>query len=295
VTNRQRVLMVVHAHPDDESSQTGGTLARYSAAGYRTVLVTCTDGRRGDGPNGVKAGEAGHDPDEVAEHRSRELDLAATALGVSDVVKLGFPDSGIPDDPALAENTTDPASFSVRPPGPLARRVEQVMRSYRPDVVVTYPPNGLSGHPDHIRTHESVAAAHRNVLQAGGFRYTDVEGVEQLQLPPKLYYIALSTSQLRAVVDVMRAAFGPDAWTPSLEMATDDALITTVIDIAAYWGHKLRALSAHASQADAASLLQLFQAADPGTAAARVETYMRAYPAAPAGLEHDLFDSAGSS
>ena len=55
--------MAVHAHPDDEASSTGGVLARYAAEGIRTVVVTCTDGRCGDGPGGVKPGDAGHDPD----------------------------------------------------------------------------------------------------------------------------------------------------------------------------------------------------------------------------------------
>jgi LmbE family N-acetylglucosaminyl deacetylase len=283
--------MAVHAHPDDESSQTGGTLARYAAAGHRTVLVTCTDGRLGDGANGVKAGEPGHDTRQVAEHRSRELDLAATALGISDLVKLGYPDSGAVDGAEPGTNVADPGSFSAMAPGPIVQRIEQVMRSYRPDVVVTYPPNGLSGHPDHIRVHETVAAAHRHVLRSGGFSYTDDEGVAQLQRPPKLYYIALSTSQLRAVADSVRAAFGPDAWVPQPDMATDDSAITTVIDVAEFWAPKLRALSAHSSQADAVLLLQMFELAAQHMGAGHVETYVRAYPAdAAATVEDDLFD-----
>lgn len=95
-TGRAPVLMVVHAHPDDESSQTGGTLARYAAAGYCTVLITCTDGGQGDAAHGVKPTQRGHDPRVVAARRSRELALAAAMLGVSVVVNLGYPDSGIP-------------------------------------------------------------------------------------------------------------------------------------------------------------------------------------------------------
>ena len=62
-------LMAVHAHPDDEATMTGGVLAKAAAEGVRTVLVTCTDGRCGDGPGGVKPGEPGHDPDAVAAMR----------------------------------------------------------------------------------------------------------------------------------------------------------------------------------------------------------------------------------
>ena len=67
-------LMVVHAHPDDESNSTGGTLARYSAEGVRTVLVTCTNGEFGDAPGHIKPGEEGHDPDDVARIRLGELE-----------------------------------------------------------------------------------------------------------------------------------------------------------------------------------------------------------------------------
>ena len=84
------VLMVVHAHPDDESSSTGGTLARYAAAGCRTVLITCTDGRLGDAAGGVKPGQPGHDPDEVARRRAGELGDAAKVLGRERVGRSGL-------------------------------------------------------------------------------------------------------------------------------------------------------------------------------------------------------------
>ena len=74
--SRPLALMAVHAHPDDESSSTGGVLARYSEEGVTTVLVTCTNGEYGDGPGHVKPGEAGHDPDSVAKTRLVELEQA---------------------------------------------------------------------------------------------------------------------------------------------------------------------------------------------------------------------------
>ncbi|MEH0829242.1 PIG-L family deacetylase [Micromonospora sp. CPCC 205739] len=67
-------LMAVHAHPDDEAASTGGVLARYAAEGITTVLVTCTDGRCGDGPGGVKPGDPGHDPAAVVATRQAELE-----------------------------------------------------------------------------------------------------------------------------------------------------------------------------------------------------------------------------
>ena len=276
---RRPVLMIVHAHPDDESSQTGGTLARYAAAGYRTVLVTCTDGAQGDAADGgAKPGAAGHDPRRVAEYRSRELDAAAAALGVLDVVKLGYPDSGMPTDgePVAAE------AFSARPSGPMVTQMVRLLRLYEPDVLITYPPNGLSGHPDHIRTHELVIAAHRNV----------VANDERGEPMPRLYYIAMSLGRLRAVQASVRAAFGGDVWVPPDELGVDDSEITTVIDVSPFWNHKLAALAAHASQPDAALLLQLFTMADDAAHQVRVEEYVRAYPLieSPVGaIERDFF------
>ena len=73
--------MAVHAHPDDEATGTGGVLAQAAAEGIRTVLVTCTDGRCGDGPDGVKPGDAGHDPDKVVAMRQQELERQLRGAG----------------------------------------------------------------------------------------------------------------------------------------------------------------------------------------------------------------------
>jgi LmbE family N-acetylglucosaminyl deacetylase len=267
--DRRPVLMIVHAHPDDESSQTGGTLARYASAGCRTVLVTCTDGAKGDAvEGGAKPGDDGHDPRRVAEHRSTELDVAARALGVVDLVKLGYPDSGTPGgDGVVAAQSAQ--SFSARPLLPMVTQMVRLLRLYEPDVVITYPPNGLSGHPDHIRTHELVVAAHGNVVANG----------EPDGRVPRLYYIAMSVSRLREVQAGVRAAFGDDAWVPPDELGVDDADITTVIDVTPFWAAKKAALAAHASQADAALLLRLFAIGDDSAEpVVQVEEYQRAYP-----------------
>lgn len=266
------VLMVVHAHPDDESSSTGGTLARYSAIGYRTILVTCTDGRLGDAAGGVKPGQAGHDPHEVARRRADELDAAAAALGITEVVKLLHPDSGVGDDCPVE-------AFSTRSVSPLVHQLVRLMRRYRPDVVITYPPNGLSGHPDHIRTHDIVVAAHADVVAGGD--------------SPTLYYIAVSRTRVKTFQADARAAFGDDGWAPPDDMAVDDAVVTTVIDVGAHVSAKLAGLAAHSSQADAAMLLHMFSARrDRDTPGGDVEEYIRAYPpttGAEAEIERDLF------
>jgi LmbE family N-acetylglucosaminyl deacetylase len=257
--NRAPVLMVVHAHPDDESSQTGGTLAAYATAGWHTVLISCTDGRGGDGSGGARPGDAGHDPHQVATRRHRELDLAAAALGVGEVVRLGYPDSG-----PTAGGHVPTDAFSVRPLMPMVTRLVRLIRLHQPAAIVTYPPNGLSGHPDHIRAHQLVTAALRNInanraATAGG-------------AGPLLYYIAVSRGRLASMRASARTVPGAETWSPPDDIAIDDERITTVIDITAHWPAKLRALSAHASQADAAALLAVFSAAG----IHRVEEFMRA-------------------
>jgi LmbE family N-acetylglucosaminyl deacetylase len=161
--------MLVHAHPDDEAGQTGGTLARYAAAGCHTVLVTCTDGRMGDGAAGSKPGAPGHRPSEVAARRSAELATAAAALNISEVVELGHPDSGMPAD----QDAVAPDAFCRGDAEPIVAHLIELMRQRQPDVVITYPPNGLSYHPDHIRTHEVTVAAFerfRESVRAGQAR-----------------------------------------------------------------------------------------------------------------------------
>ena len=149
MTERRLTLMTVHAHPDDEATGTGGVLARAADEGIRTVLVTCTDGRCGDGPDGVKPGEAGHDPAAVVEMRRGELERSCAVLGVPDLELLGYGDSGM-----MGWSTNSaPGAFWAASVDDAAHRLAELMRTYRPDVVVTYDENGFYGHPDHIQTH----------------------------------------------------------------------------------------------------------------------------------------------
>src|SRR5579859_1968554 len=145
-----RVLMAVHAHPDDECLSTGGVLARYGAAGVRTVLVTCTDGAVGEISDPALA-----TPDNLVEVRSRELDESVRILGVSRLVKLGYRDSGMAGTP----DNDNPASFQQADFESAVGRVVRLIREERPQVVVTYDENGGYGHPDHIRAHQVAVAA----------------------------------------------------------------------------------------------------------------------------------------
>jgi LmbE family N-acetylglucosaminyl deacetylase len=229
--------MAVHAHPDDEAIGTGGVLARYSAEGVRTVLVTCTNGEQGDAPGGVKPGAAGHDPAQVAATRLEELRTAAGYLGISNLETLGYRDSGMVGWGA----NEDPGVFCNVPLAEAAGRVAGHMQRYRPQVVVTYDSDGGYGHPDHIQAHRAAVAA-----------------AESTGVPAKVYYSAVPRSAVQGMRERLQAAgvnvadFGlPD------DFGVPDQLITAAVDVSAYVDAKLRALNAHASQTENFFLTQL--------------------------------------
>jgi LmbE family N-acetylglucosaminyl deacetylase len=263
--SRRLTLMAVHAHPDDESSSTGGVFARYAAEGIDTVLVTCTNGEYGDGPGHLKPDEEGHDPQQVAKTRLAELDVAVEELGIAHLEVLGFHDSGMDD----WRFKHDDDAFAQLPVEEGVRRVVALFEEYRPDVVVTYHDNGGYNHPDHLQAHRVTVAAY-----------------EQTAIPSKLYFIA----RRRRDWDRMRAALlerGIDAPTPlqhldaeqrrqwEERMAAVEQLITTTVDTSAVAERKRRALAAHASQLDESWWVKLPPDAIPDLFGE--ESFIRAY------------------
>ncbi|HVU72929.1 MAG TPA: PIG-L family deacetylase, partial [Mycobacteriales bacterium] len=148
-------LMAVHAHPDDECSSTGGVLAKYSAEGVTTIVVTCTNGELGDGPGGIKPGEEGHDTEAVAATRRGELQKACELLGVTHLEMLGYHDSGM----AEWDYKDHERAFSAVPVDAAADRLAALIEKHRPDVVTTYCIDDGYDHPDHVQTHHVALAA----------------------------------------------------------------------------------------------------------------------------------------
>jgi LmbE family N-acetylglucosaminyl deacetylase len=225
-------LMAVHAHPDDEASSTGGVLAKYSDEGVRTVVVTCTNGEFGDGPSGIKPGEEGHDTADVAETRLAELRESCKHLGVTDLETLGYHDSGMPE----WEYKDNPEAFCNVPLGTVIDRIGALIEEYRPDVVITYDPEGAYQHPDHV--HAARAA---------------IGAVEKTGIPAKLYLTAMRRSDWQKVGEALRAAGEHvDDWEVTEEearnMRESEARITTTVDIRPVLERKRTALLTHASQ-----------------------------------------------
>ena len=225
-------VMAVHAHPDDESSSTGGILARYSSEGIRTVVVTCTNGELGDAPGGIKPGDLGHDESVVVATRTAELEAACRLLGVSHLERLGYRDSGMPD----WEHKDRPDAFCNIPTGVVAERLGELFDTYRPDVVVTYDDSAIYNHPDHMKASEVTVAA-----------------VARFAIPKKLYFTAMSRrnwDKIRTILEEqgMEVPFPPP--TPELTRRLDEleARITTSVDVLSFADTKRAALAAHASQ-----------------------------------------------
>ncbi|MGW7282119.1 N-acetyl-1-D-myo-inositol-2-amino-2-deoxy-alpha-D-glucopyranoside deacetylase [Streptomyces sp. NPDC054844] len=159
-----RRLLLVHAHPDDESINNGVTMARYAAEGAHVTLVTCTLGERGE----VIPPELGHlTGAALGGHRRAELAAAMRALGVDDFRLLGgpgrFADSGMM---GLPDND-DPGCLWQADVDRAAELLVEVIREVRPQVLVTYDPDGGYGHPDHIQAHRIAMRAAELAAEAG--------------------------------------------------------------------------------------------------------------------------------
>lgn len=222
--------MAVLAHPDDESLGVGGTLARYAAEGTDVFVVTATRGERG-GYRGRRPGEPGH-PGRAAlgTFREAELRAAAAALGVREVSILDYGDGQL--DRADVRQVV----------GEIADHVRRV----RPDVVITFAPDGAYGHPDHVAISQFATAA--LVAAAGASAAHGAAARGGAHAVSKLYYLAWPQSTWAAYqASVKRLS----AWVDGVERVAapwPDWAITTVVDTREVWQTVWRAVSCHESQ-----------------------------------------------
>lgn len=275
-------FLAVHAHPDDEVIATGGTFARYAAEGVRTALVCCTRGEEGE------IHDPALDPVEAAPRldtiREAELRAAAAILGIGDLRILGYRDSGMAGTPANA----NPHSFVNADPAEAAGRLAAILRELRPQVVVTYDPNGGYGHPDHKMAHRITRLAIEQAAQPS----ESSPG----WMVPKLYYTAIALSTLLWINDQMRArGLAPpfDDVQPDRDIrqyAAPDAAITARIAVRCAYTQVQRALRAHRTQIAAGDIL-LALPPDIAAQAFGVDAYIRAFSTIHASeQEIDLFD-----
>ncbi len=235
-----RRLVVVHAHPDDETLWTGGTIARYVAAGVAVTVVTCTLGEQGEVITEKLRGLAAGAADQLGGYRVAELHAACAVLGVTDQRFLGgigrWRDSGMVAQPgarATAPVELHPRAFAA---GRLDEQVDalvEVLEAVRPQVVVSYGPDGGYGHPDHVRAH--------HVTMAAAPRISEVARVFWVVQPASA--VADGIAALRATPELPFPLPGSEGL-PGVA----DAEVTTSLDVSEHRGALLWAMRAHATQ-----------------------------------------------
>jgi N-acetyl-1-D-myo-inositol-2-amino-2-deoxy-alpha-D-glucopyranoside deacetylase len=242
-----RRLLLVHAHPDDESIGTGVTMARYAADGTHVTLVTCTLGEEGEvlvPELGQLAAGVG---DQLGGYRIWELAAAMRSLGVTDHRFLGGPghwrDSGMMGTPA----NQHPRAFWRADLGEATRLLVEVVREVRPQVMVTYDENGAYGHPDHIQAHRVAMAAYEAAADPG----FGAAG-EPWQIA-KVYWTAAPRSVLQAGIDAVRRAGDTTTFqgverAEQLPFTVPDEVVTAQVDGRDKLDAKLDAMRAHATQ-----------------------------------------------
>ena len=225
-------LVFFHAHPDDESILTGGSIARAADEGHRVVLVVATDGRYGEVPDDLAEGET------LVERRRKESAASAAVLGIQRVAWLGYGDSGMTG----WEANADPASFPQADLDEAAGRLAAILEEEHADVLVTYDWHGNYGHPDHIKVHHV------------GYRAAELAGVETV------YEATANRDAIRAQIEAARAAAGPDSELFGDEFDPDGPAddgnpmgepaeaIALQVDVSAWAARKRESIRCHRSQ-----------------------------------------------
>jgi LmbE family N-acetylglucosaminyl deacetylase len=234
---KKRSILSIFAHPDDESYGVGGTLAKYHHEGVRLTLITLTDG--GSGSKRLHPGILPDAP--LGKCRLKELEMACEVLGIDRLVTLGLLDGGL--------NKTDPKL--------IVDKIVPIILEERPDIIITFHPNGLSGHKDHIATTKATKAAFFKAAEANGF------------LPPhqvkKFYYYSISPS----MATILRELYPQKNY---YSIKKNEA--TTIVNIKPFVAQRLEALKCHQTQFSMKKYVE-----DVITARFYREYFQRYYPA----------------
>lgn len=234
----KRPILLVFAHPDDESMGFAGTVLKYTQQGVPVDLICATRGEKGarlDVPADIDTGTA----------REAELRVAAAITGIRNIYLLGYIDGEM--------DTVDGDE--------IVSKVAEIMRQVQPEIVITFGPDGITGHGDHVAIGKAATSAfERLTLQDSG--------------PRKLYYATIPEGIV------------PNAGELGVTTRPDDE-VTTAIDISDYFDMKIQAIAAHRSQQDAREFIEMLQQAGESPFASKEFLYL-ANPRA-SGKETDLF------
>ena len=249
-------LLLVHAHPDDETIGQGATMAKYAAEGRGVTLVTCTAGEMGEILVPELAHLAADQDDGLGEHRRGEIADAMAVLGVTDHRWLGgfqcYRDSGMKwheDGHAVAADEVHENAFWHADLTEAADHLVEIIREVRPQVLVTYDPFGGYGHPDHIQAHR-VAMYAAQLAAVPSYRRDLGEAWDIA----KIYWGAMSESRMREGLRVLRdsgdtTSFeGMDPDGPLPPFVTADENLAAAVDAQDQFERKMDALRAYPTQ-----------------------------------------------
>ena len=229
-------LLLVHAHPDDETINNGATMAMYASLGAEITLVTCTRGEEGEVLLPELAHLASTQSDTLGEHRIVELANAMKSLGIKDHRFLGegeitFRDSGMMG----TDQNSNPKVFWQADLESASDLLVKVIDEVKPHVMVTYDEIGGYGHPDHIQ-------AHRVAMRASEKSKWQIE---------KIYWNTIPKSVIAEGIEKLKGTgtdfFGAES-VDDLPFAAEDSLVTTVIDGNKFVDAKMEAMKAHRTQ-----------------------------------------------
>ena len=240
-----RSLLLVHAHPDDETINNGATMAKYVSEGVRVTLVTCTRGEEGEVLVPLLSDLASTKSDQLGKHREGELANAMAALGVTDFRFLGAPDRLWRDSGMMGTEPNNRSDvFWQAGLDDAAAHLVEIIREIRPQVLVTYDEFGGYGHPDHIQ-------AHRVAMRAAELANNPEFGTGQPWEISKIYWNTMPRSVIQEGIDKMKEIgsdfFGAES-ADDLPFAKPDELVTTLIDGTEFIDAKMAAMAAHPTQ-----------------------------------------------
>jgi N-acetyl-1-D-myo-inositol-2-amino-2-deoxy-alpha-D-glucopyranoside deacetylase len=229
-------ILLVHAHPDDETINNGATMALYADRGAQVTLVTCTRGEEGEVLVPALSHLASTEQDQLGAHREIELADAMKSLGISDYRYLGAPSTKFRDSGMMGtEPNNRPDVFWQADLDSAAKILVEVIEEIKPHILITYDEIGGYGHPDHIK-------AHLVAMRAAELSDWQIQ---------KIYWNTMPKSVLAEGISKMKEIgsdfFGAES-VDDLPFAKDDEFVTTLIDGSKYVDAKMAAMKAHETQ-----------------------------------------------
>ena len=232
-------LLLVHAHPDDETINNGVTMAKYAKDGAQVTLVTCTRGEEGEVLVAELSDLASDKDDKLGQHREIELKDAMAHLGITDFRFLGAPNKKWRDSGMMGTPQNDRKDvFWQSDLEEAANELVKIILEIKPQVLITYDEFGGYGHPDHIKAHR-VAMRAAEIAEINGWKIE------------KIYWNTIPRSVIQMGIEKMKEIgsdfFGAES-VDDLPFAKPDELVTAVVHASEFVPQKLAAMKAHATQ-----------------------------------------------